>query len=390
MNNKNRADEITRPGILNKNQIIKLMDYEHIINGDKNHIGVSSFDLHLSKLGWKLDAGFKCRSDRTINEIIKSAKSDEFEIKQLTLSDSGLKLDRGKTYLFELRETINLPVNFWGQGTGRSSIGRLDVLTRLLADNEERYDVVTNGNKSLYVEITPLSFPIRVYPGTPIYQLRIAYGDFNRLRLQNDLLKLYNELLKKENGERLSGEDQAYLRLNLMPDISIPGKNKVVAFKAKTSDDNVIDLKKENEGFYRPEDYWEKKKCEITIGGNSALRIKKDDFYILRSLERFDLPDNIAVYGVAMTEEVGELRIHHAGFIHPRFGNNRKDNKGAPLIFEVRGHDIEMLLIHGDVMAELKYYPMSLPAPPPDKKDDLYSNQELTLSKYFGNWENED
>lgn len=92
-------------------------------------------------------------------------------------------------------------------------------------------------------------------------------------------------------------------------------------------------------------------------------------------------PD-IAVYALAVTEEVGDLRIYHAGFIHPGFGLNTPG--GSPLVFEIRGHDVDMVLFHGDVVAELRYYPMSEPT---ELKDSTYQKQELTLSKIFGRFD---
>jgi len=88
----------------------------------------------------------------------------------------------------------------------------------------------------------------------------------------------------------------------------------------------------------------------------------------------------VAIYCQAITETLGELRIHYAGFVHPRFGEERNDNKGAPLIFEVRGHNLKAFLQHGETLARLEYYYMSEDA---ERYNPSYSDQELTLSKYF-------
>ena len=77
--------------------------------------------------------------------------------------------------------------------------------------------------------------------------------------------------------------------------------------------------------------------------GKKRLKITKGDFYILRSMEKIALPSGIAVYCRAMDESFGEMRIHYAGFVHPFFGQDRKDSKqGTPLIFEVRCHNIDV------------------------------------------------
>jgi dCTP deaminase len=89
-----------------------------------------------------------------------------------------------------------------------------------------------------------------------------------------------------------------------------------------------------------------------------------------------------------MDESLGEMRIHYAGFVHPHFGLHRIDNKeGAPLIFEVRGHNVDVLLTDSEILARLYIYRMSEAAPSLEKPT-AYSNQELTLSKAFKtNWE---
>ena len=83
------------------------------------------------------------------------------------------------------------------------------------------------------------------------------------------------------------------------------------------------------------------------------------------------------------------MRIHYAGFVHPFFGWTRADGlRGTPLIFEVRGHDLNVSLIHREKLARLTFYRMSLD-PQEDNAahtDQSYNEQELKLSAYFGEW----
>ncbi len=79
------------------------------------------------------------------------------------------------------------------------------------------------------------------------------------------------------------------------------------------------------------------------------------------------------------------MRIHYAGFVHPFFGRNRKDNTiGTPLIFEVRGHDVEVALTHGEKMARLTFYRMSEDCVKEEPSN--YDSQTLELSKFFAPW----
>ena len=139
MKNEKFLKSIERPGVLNKVQIYELMELEIIKNGKPEHIGLSSFDLHLSNCGYKLKAGFKCREDRTFSEVISATKSANLGTEEIIFKNNKARLEVGTPYLFKLEEEISLPENFYGQGSGKSSIGRLDVLTRLLVDKEDKY-----------------------------------------------------------------------------------------------------------------------------------------------------------------------------------------------------------------------------------------------------------
>lgn len=79
------------------------------------------------------------------------------------------------------------------------------------------------------------------------------------------------------------------------------------------------------------------------------------------------------------------MRIHYAGFVHPWWGLKRSDGgRGTPLIFEVRGHQVNVSLAHGERMANLSFYRMSQDAADADPTP--YEDQTLRLSKFFGSW----
>jgi dCTP deaminase len=166
-------------------------------------------------------------------------------------------------------------------------------------------------------------------------------------------------------------------------------KKGICAFKAKKIDDedenNFLDLTKD---FKKEENKHDPKKCWESVSSEEEeyLPIETERFYILRSSERFTLPKSVAIYCQAVTETLGELRIHYAGFVHPLFGQGRADGNGAPLIFEVRGHNIDTILRHGETLAKLEYYWMSQDALKEKRKKSPYNEQELTLSQIFKEW----
>ena len=189
-------------------------------------------------------------------------------------------------------------------------------------------------------------------------------------------------------GQRSS----ASLSADLSPDTV--SQCKVSAFSAplrRRAADAVLDLwKLPKNRMPKPWHHW---KFEVA-DKSGRVRIQKDRFYIIRSREKIHLPKGIAVYCRASDETIGEMRIHYAGFVHPFFGFERTDGaRGTPLIFEVRGHDINVSLRDKEKMAMLEFYRMSEDAKEekptkkkPEKKEMNYGSQTLQLSKFFASW----
>ncbi|MCP5108031.1 MAG: 2'-deoxycytidine 5'-triphosphate deaminase [bacterium] len=371
-----------RPGVLNKDQIKILDRCGKLKKFDLKGLDHSAIDLHISDIGHKMKGSVKPLIDGDINRIIGDfkEKEDGFERK------GKFFLKKGHTYIFQLKESLNLEeTKISGQATGKSTYGRLDILTRLLTNNSISFDTVAQDYQgSLWVEVTPITFPIIIKPGISLNQLRLLKGKPRNCRIREDELHLWGDLISNSKGENRNN-----LTLSLEEDPIL--KNGICAFKAKDIDNkdenNFIDLTKnfdKGENKYDPKIYWEPGVVSIK---ERYLPIDTERFYILRSLERFKLPKSVAIYCQAVTETLGELRIHYAGFVHPLFGQDREDDLGAPLIFEVRGHNIKTILCHGETLAKLEYYWMSQDAMEGKKVDSPYNDQELTLSKIFKNWE---
>ena len=360
-----------RPGVLNKKQMKILSNNKYIKNLREEEIGLSSFDLHLSNEGCETIGGIKPAENGTCDEIKRDYKiGNTFNLNEPTT------LETRKTYLIQLEEGLNLTddMQLYGMATGKSSIGRLDVLTRLLVDKLCSYDIVGKGHGgSLYLEVTPITFPIKVQKGVALNQLRLFRGHPDLSIIDKEELYLYKDLLLFGVGDPVPKDEVSKLRVNLSPNI-----NGFSAFRAKRETPE-IDLTK-GKKHYLPKDFWEPIKYER----DKPLEIEPEDFYILRSKERLQLPGDVAVSCQAISETLGELRIHYAGFAHPFFGRHN-GGEGTPLIFEVRGHNVKTYLRDGETLAHIKFHRMSEPAIDLGPED--YGKQELKLSNYFKDWE---
>jgi dCTP deaminase len=369
-----------RPGVLNKEQIGILYDTGKLKRFNPEGRDHSAIDLHISDIGYNMKGSVKPLNDDNISNTILDFKNEKDTFKK----DGKFYLEKGQTYIFQLMESLNLTkTRISGQATGKSTYGRLDILTRLLTNDSVSFDTIAQDyNGPLWIEVTPITFPIIIEPGISLNQLRLLKGEPRNCRIKDEELHLWGDLIVNKIGPK---ENQNNLTLSLKQDPIL--KNCICAFKAKEIDDenHFIDLTKDfskEENKYGPKKHWE----QVSSKEEEYLPIETEKFYILRSQERFKLPKSVAIYCQAVTECLGELRIHYAGFVHPLFGQGRVDDSGAPLIFEVRGHNIETILRHGETLAKLEYYWMSQDAIE-EKKDSIYNEQELTLSKIFRKWE---
>lgn len=367
-----------RPGVLNQEQIGYLKK-DVIDKLSEDDVDLSAFDLHLSRHGWEMKGSMKPSRHEDVIEII-----GEHSEKQL---DEGgpWKLETGKTYIFQLREYLTLPKGseFYCQATGKSSIGRLDVLVRLMANKCASFDTIKNDNcyeGNLYLEVTPITFPIQIKEGEALAQLRLFRGSPEWSELKDKELPLYGSMILKEDGQQ-NAETVTDLTVNLSPD-----KNGILAFRTKEKkeieENNLFVDLTQGENSHDPKKFWEPQ----TPVANGILEIEPERFYILRSKERFRLPPDVAVYCQAISETLGELRIHYAGFVHPGFGLDQK--KGTPIIFEVRGHNVKVFLRDDETLAHIKLYRMSKACSRKclRTKKTVYGDQELKLSKYFKDW----
>jgi len=368
------------PGVLSRAQLRTLCDAGWIQNvGHDSQIDYSSIDLTLSNEAYTMVKGSVKPFGDSYEHFLLSEK-DAAQPKQAD-EDGCFTLSAKNTYVFKLQQQLGPAVRdfeLYGQATAKSSVGRVDVLARLIVDGMDTYETfdrkgVSKGNGHMYLEITPITFPVRVKPGTPLSQLRIFYGNPDDVRIRGK--EIFSSVL-------IGGAEDGSLTVNLSP--AAVGHDEGCAFRAEMNKETEPVCLWKCEKLPDPKKYWAVDRAD-RVGTKDYLRITKERFYILSSQEKIALPGGIAVYCRAIDETIGEMRIHYAGFVHPFFGRNRKDGTiGTPLIFEVRGHDVEVALTHGEKMARLTFYRMSADCMKEEPSN--YDSQTLELSKFFAPW----
>src|SRR6185503_6797256 len=73
---------------------------------------------------------------------------------------------------------LALPPSISAAANPKSSTGRLDVFTRVIADGTRRFDLIGSGyHGPLYAEISPKTFPVLLREGSRLSQIRFRTGD---------------------------------------------------------------------------------------------------------------------------------------------------------------------------------------------------------------------
>ena len=132
----------------------------------------ASLDLRLGAIAYRVRASFLPGPGTTVAERIVELKLHEFSLA------AGAVLETNCVYIVPLIERLALPADIAAATNPKSSTGRLDVFTRVIADETRGFDRVAAGYEGpLYAEISPKTFPVLVREGTRLSQLRLRRGD---------------------------------------------------------------------------------------------------------------------------------------------------------------------------------------------------------------------
>jgi hypothetical protein len=128
------------PGVLNKGQMQALVD-EGILFVPNDTIGAASLDLTLTAEAYKMKCGsVKPGGDKRFSVVLK----DKALAERLPMPPEGFfVLESQHTYVFEVAERLDSAfeeIGIYGQATAKSSVGRVDVLARLIVDGMDQYE----------------------------------------------------------------------------------------------------------------------------------------------------------------------------------------------------------------------------------------------------------
>jgi dCTP deaminase len=356
-------------GILPDHMIAALVCEGAIVVGrelDADQIQPASLDLRLGKIAYRVRASFLPGPDTTVAQ-----RMDELKLHEIALT-GGAVLETGCVYIVPLIERLALPTGIAAAANPKSSTGRLDVFTRVIADETRGFDHISAGYRGpLYAEISPRTFPVLVREGSRLSQIRFRRGD--ALLDAQSLRALHAQ-------ERLVDDDKADVSEGIAVgvDLSGLGPDGMVGYRAKRHT-GLIDV--ERRAGYEVGDFWEPMRSRK----EQSLILDPGEFYILASKEAVQVPPDYAAEMVPFDPLVGEFRVHYAGFFDPGFGYAGAGGRGARAVLEVRSREVPFILEHGQIVGRLVYEKM-LARPNALYGEHIGSNyqaQGLKLSKHF-------
>ncbi|SMX22319.1 2'-deoxycytidine 5'-triphosphate deaminase [Boseongicola aestuarii] len=355
-----------KQGVLTDTEIAGMIESGNIAADrpfQPGQIQPASLDLRLGARAYRVRASFLTGKDRTVADRLS-----DFTMHKIDLS-SGAVLEKGCVYVVPLLESLALPDGTSGAASAKSSIGRLDLLTRIITDHGHEFDRVPDGYTGpLYVEICPQSFSVIAKTGQMLNQIIFRRGQ--TVISDKDLSDLHAK------SPIVSGDAVISGGLGFSVDLK-PENGTLVGYRAKPHA-GVIDLEKLNH--YDASDYWEEVRTDT-----GWIILDPGAFYILVSREAIVIPPDHAAEMAPYIAMVGEFRVHYAGFFDPGFGWAEAGGTGSRGVLEVRCHEAPFVLEHGQIVGRLVYEKMT-EAPKTLYGREIKSNyqgQGLKLSKHF-------
>ncbi|MGE3307298.1 MAG: 2'-deoxycytidine 5'-triphosphate deaminase [Rhizobiaceae bacterium] len=368
------ADFPTEPsvrssGILPDSEIAGLFEAGALVSEralDPDQIQPASLDLRLGAQAYRVRASFlPGPSHRVIDKL------DRLKLHEIDLS-AGAVLETGCVYIVPLLESLRLPAEISASANPKSSTGRLDIFTRVMADHAQEFDKFPAGYAGpLYLEVSPRTFPIVVRTGSRLSQIRFRRGNAQLSEA---------ELQALHDGETLVASERPNISNGgIALSIDLTGNaDGLIGYRGKPHT-GLIDV--DRRAAQSVLDFWE----PLYNRGAAELVLDPDEFYILVSREAVHVPPLYAAEMTPFDPLVGEFRVHYAGFFDPGFGHSAAGGTGSRAVLEVRSHEVPFILEHGQIVGRLVYEHMRA-RPSALYGSDLGSNyqaQGLKLSKHF-------
>ncbi|MBM3583643.1 MAG: 2'-deoxycytidine 5'-triphosphate deaminase [Alphaproteobacteria bacterium] len=369
------ADEAERDGDRSTgilpSQRLRAMVHERAITATEeigeDQIQPASIDLRLGAVAYRVRASFLPAPGQDVEAKLERLNMHEIDLTR------GAVLEQGCVYIVPLMEHVRLGYRTSGIANPKSSTGRLNVFSRVITNGGLEFDVVRPGYRGpLYAEISPRGFSVIVCKGSRLVQLRLRSGS------PRHSVRALRELRERDKVVSITADDSVDGGFAISVDLRTAGPNGIIGWRARRHTDVVdIDLV----GAYDPAAFWE----PVSATMDDAIILDPSEFYILASENTISVPPDYAAEMAAYDTQMGEFRVHYAGFFDPGFGHDEAGGGATRAVLEVRSHEVPFLIEHGQILGRLLYERLTAR---PDKLyggtiGSSYQRQGLALSKQF-------
>ncbi len=305
----------------------------------------ASLDLRLSEEAYRMPGSVLPVPGERVRALVENLALEPIDLSRPAC------LARGGVYLVRVQEVLALPERVEAYANGKSSTGRLDLATRVLADGSPRYDRIPAGySGELWIELIPRSFNIVAQAGVSLNQI-IVFRE-RQVLTQAALAARHaiEPLLFGAAGKPAPADHLFDGRLVMGADLERP----IVGFVAKRTHKPLVLAQV---GQHSAADFFE----PVTRPGGGYLYLEQDRFYILVTRERVAVPADLACEMVPYDPTAGDFRAHYAGFFDPGWGLRNGRSVGLPAVLEVRPHTDDLILRHGQPIAAMAYETLQRP-----------------------------
>lgn len=320
-------------------QIRQLLDEGRITapHFSEHQIQPSSFEATLGDTVFVLDTEEKGIFRQNRRETVYHTLLDQIPARGRTKENmGGYELKKGYTYLLSLQERLRLHPEDSVVSSPKSSIGRVFLHTRMLADYASDYDYIDGINVpreplQLWLLVQPLAFNVIVHPGISLNQLRFFRGR-GALLTPDELEEEFQRqplLYLKENHEPAVPEiSDRGLALHL----DLEGKSTagIVGLRARHQP-RPLDLRYELQ--CDAETYFEPLKAP-----DGKFTLRRKEYYLFASREVLSIPSHLNVELSDHSAQAFQGPLHFAGFADNGFQGD--------LVLEVRSDEQTDMTLH--------------------------------------------
>jgi dCTP deaminase len=346
---------IDRPGAIPSQLIAEMCSAGYVQNSNPACLSPSSLDLTITDQCFRMRGSYLPRKGERIDSIITHGSLYKHSL------DRPLEIDG--TYLIKITETLNLPQGIHATSNSKSSSGRINLRTRLLANGIPRFDSIPAGySGDLWIEIVPKSFPVLLHPGDRLNQIRFFHGEAKMSDLEHRMLYDKYHLLRDATHAPITPTEDTFSGgITMSIDIS---SHTPIGWIARPTAWSILDTARYD---HDPRDFFE----PLYPTKTGELVLRHGGFYILVTKEGCIVPPSLAAEMVAYDPTKGEFRSHFAGFFDPGWGwTEKEETRGWQAVLEIATHGQDVIIRDNQPICVMIYERLIT------RPDKLYSQDE--------------